>query len=570
MAKIVVDPITRIEGHLRVEAQLEGGRVSEAWSSGTMFRGMEMILKGRDPREAWLWTQRICNVCTMVHAVASVRAVENALQIEIPENARIVRNIIGAAQMIQDHVIHFYHLHALDWVDVTLALKADPQKTSRLAASISAWPRSSAEYFKGVQDKVQTLVSSGQLSLFASGYWGHPDYRLPPEVNLLAVAHYLEALEWQRNFIRIHSLLGAKNPNLQTYLVGGMTTTMDPNVPEAVINAERITFLRELVESVETFIDQVYVSDVLAVAPFYLDWFKYGEGTHNFMAYGGYPEISINDPASLFLPRGIILNRDLSTVHPFSPSEVTESVSHSWYTYAEGDNVAKHPFEGETTPVYAGPKPPYQFLDTDKKYSWLKAPRYQGQPMEVGPLARVLVAYASGRQEFVDTVNFVLKTLKAPAEFLFSTLGRTAARAIETKVMAGRLKLWVEQLADNLGKGKLEIHNGEKWDPETWPRSARGFGYHEAPRGALGHWVEIEDRVIKNYQCVVPSTWNASPRDASGRPGPYEAALVDTPLALPDQPIEILRTIHSFDPCLACAVHLTDARGRAFTEVKFW
>jgi hydrogenase large subunit len=570
MAKIVVDPITRIEGHLRVEAQLEGGRIAEAWSSGTMFRGMELILKGRDPREAWLWTQRICNVCTMVHAVASVRAVENALQIEIPENARIVRNIIGASQMIQDHVIHFYHLHALDWVDVTLALKADPQKTSRLAESISPWPRSGAEYFKSVRDKVQTLVSSGQLSLFASGYWGHPDYRLPPEVNLIAVAHYLEALEWQRNFIRIHSLLGAKNPNLQTYLVGGMTTTMDPNVPEAVINAERITFLRELVESVETFVEQVYVSDVLAVAPFYLDWFKLGEGTHNFMAYGGYPEISINDPASLFVPRGIILNRDLSTVHPFSPSEVTESVSHSWYTYAEGDNVAKHPFEGETTPAYAGPKPPYQFLDTDKKYSWLKAPRYQGQPMEVGPLARVLVAYASGRQEFVDTVNFVLKTLNAPAEFLFSTLGRTAARAIETKVMAGRLKLWVEQLADNLGKGKLQIHNGEKWEPETWPRSARGFGYHEAPRGALGHWVEIEDRVIKNYQCVVPSTWNASPRDAGGKPGPYEAALVDTPLALPDEPIEILRTIHSFDPCLACAVHLTDARGRSFREVKFW
>jgi hydrogenase large subunit len=570
MAKIVVDPITRIEGHLRVEAQLEGGRIAEAWSSGTMFRGMELILKGRDPREAWLWTQRICNVCTMVHAVASVRAVENALQIEIPENARIVRNIIGASQMIQDHVIHFYHLHALDWVDVTLALKADPQKTSRLAESISPWPRSGAEYFKSVRDKVQTLVSSGQLSLFASGYWGHPDYRLPPEVNLIAVAHYLEALEWQRNFIRIHSLLGAKNPNLQTYLVGGMTTTMDPNVPEAVINAERITFLRELVESVETFVEQVYVSDVLAVAPFYLDWFKLGEGTHNFMAYGGYPEISINDPASLFVPRGIILNRDLSTVHPFSPSEVTESVSHSWYTYAEGDNVAKHPFEGETTPAYAGPKPPYQFLDTDKKYSWLKAPRYQGQPMEVGPLARVLVAYASGRQEFVDTVNFVLKTLNAPAEFLFSTLGRTAARAIETKVMAGRLKLWVEQLADNLGKGKLQIHNGEKWEPETWPRSARGFGYHEAPRGALGHWVEIEDRVIKNYQCVVPSTWNASPRDAGGKPGPYEAALVDTPLALPDEPIEILRTIHSFDPCLACAVHLTDARGRSFCEVKFW
>ena len=570
MPKIVVDPITRIEGHLRIEAELDGGRLSEAWSSGTMFRGMEIILKGRDPREAWLWTQRICNVCTMVHAVASVRAVENALQIEIPDNARIVRNIIGGSQMIQDHVIHFYHLQALDWVDVTLALKADPKRTSQLAESISEWPNSSPDYFKEIRTKVQTLVDSGQLSLFASGYWGHPDYRLPPEANLLAVAHYLEALEWQRKFIRIHSLLGAKNPNLQTYLVGGMTTTMDPDVPEAVINAERITFLQQLVKDVSAFVAQVYVADVLAVAPFYPDWFKLGEGTHNFMAYGGYPEVSINDPGSLFFPRGIVLNRDLSTVHPFSPTEVTEYVTHSWYTYTQGDNVALHPFDGETNPAYTGPKPPYEHLDTDKKYSWLKAPRYQGQAMEVGPLARMVVAYASGQKDVVAAVNGALKSLNAPPEYLFSTLGRIAARALETKVMADRLGGWVQELADNLGRGNLQIANTEKWDPATWPRSARGFGYHEAPRGALGHWVEIEDRLIKNSQCVVPSTWNASPRDAHDVPGPYEAALLDTPLAIPDQPVEILRTIHSFDPCLACAVHLTDGRGRSWDEVRFW
>jgi Ni,Fe-hydrogenase I large subunit len=570
MAKIVVDPITRIEGHLRIEAELEGGRISKAWSSGTMFRGMELILKGRDPREAWLWAQRICNVCTMVHAIASVRAVENALGIEVPDNARIIRNIISAAQMIQDHVVHFYHLHALDWVDVTLALKADPQRTAQLAASISEWPKSSADYFGGVRKKVKTLVDSGQLSLFASGYWGNPAYRLPPEANLLAVAHYLEALDWQRQFIRIHAVLGAKNPNLQTYLVGGMSTTIDANVPEAVINAERIDFLRDLVRSVETFVAQVYVADVLAVAPFYPEWFKIGEGTHNFLACGDYPSISINDTNSFFVPRGIILNRDLSKVHEYDPAKVTEYVTHSWYTYDEGNDAALPPYQGETRPAYSGPTPPYKYLDTDAKYSWLKSPRYEDMPMEVGPLARVLVAYASGRKEFVEPVNAVLGKLKAPPEYLFSTLGRTAARAIETLVLASQIKVWVEELATNMGRGETRIHNGERWDPGTWPRTAQGFGFHEAPRGALGHWIQIEDRLIKNYQFVVPSTWNGSPRDAHGQPGPYEAALVDTPLPDPEQPVEILRTIHSFDPCLACAVHLTDARGRSIADLKFW
>ncbi len=568
MAKIVVDPITRIEGHLRIEAQLEGGRIDQAWSSGTMFRGMEIILRGRDPREAWLWTQRICNVCTMVHAIASVRCVENALQIDVPENARIVRNIIGAAQMIQDHVVHFYHLHALDWVDVTLALKADPVKTAALAGSISDWPMGGPQYFREVQTKVKTLVESGQLSLFASGYWGHPAYKLPPEANLMAVAHYLQALDWQRKFIRIHALLGAKNPNLQTYLVGGMTTTLGANIPEAVINAERLDLLRDLAASAEEFVQKVYVADVLAVAPFYPEWFKLGEGTSNFMAYGDYPQVSINDTTSLFFPRGIIRDRDLTRVHPFNPEEVTESVAHSWYTYEGGDDKPLNPAEGQTHPAYTGPQPPFEYLETDKKYSWLKAPRYQGQPMEVGPLARVLVAYASGRKEFVDPVNSVLAALKAPAEYLFSTLGRTAARAIETLVMAGQIRLWVEELARNVGMGKTIVVNAAKWDPSTWPRSARGFGYHEAPRGALGHWIEIEGGLIKNYQCVVPSTWNASPRDGAGKPGPYEAALVGTPVVDPDQPVEILRTIHSFDPCLACAVHVTDARGAAFDRVE--
>jgi Ni,Fe-hydrogenase I large subunit len=568
MARIVVDPVTRIEGHLRIEAQVEGGMIVDAWSSGTMFRGIELILRGRDPREAWIWAQRICGVCTMVHALASVNAVEDALGIEVPDNARLVRNIIAATQTVQDHVIHFYHLHALDWVDVVSALKADPAKTSQLAQSISDWPVSSEKYFKGVQDRVSALVASKQLSLFGAGYWGHPAYHLPPEANLMAVAHYLEALQFQKEFIRIHAVLGGKNPHLQTFLVGGMATAMDPNEPGATVNPERIDFLLEVAKSAIAFVNQVYIPDVLAVAGFYPDWFERGEGLGNFMSYGGYPQGSIKDPANFFLPRGIILNRDLSKVHPVDPANVTEYVTHSWYEYSGGDQTAKHPFDGETNPKYSGPKPPYDFLEVDQKYSWLKAPRYQDQPMEVGPLARLLVAYASGQQDVKTLVDATLAKLKAPPAALFSTLGRIAARALETQLLANRLVGWIEQLGDNLASGNVRIHNGEKWDPKSWPKTAQGFGFFEAPRGSLGHWVEIEDQAIKNYQVVVPSTWNAGPRDARGQRGPYEAALIKTPVADPDRPLELLRTIHSFDPCLACAVHVVDARGHTYARAE--
>jgi hydrogenase large subunit len=566
MARIVVDPITRIEGHLRIEAQVDEGKVSDAWSSGTMFRGIELIVRNRDPREAWIWTQRICAVCTMVHALASVRAVENALDIEVPDNARLVRNIISATQYIQDHVVHFYHLHALDWVDITGALKADPAKTSKLAQSISEWPKSSTTYFKGVQDRVKTLVASKQLSLFSSGYWGHPAYRLPPEVDLLGVAHYLEALEFQRDFIRIHAVLGGKNPHLQSYLVGGMTTSLDPNESQAPLNPERFDFLLQVAKSGKTFVDQVLIPDVLAVAGFYADWFGIGEGPGNYMSYGAFPQGSVKDTANYFLPRGYILNSDLSKVYPVDPGKVAEYVTHSWYEYAEGDQVSKPPAEGETNPKYSGPKPPFEFLDVDKKYSWLKAPRYDDHVMEVGPLARMLVAYASGNAEVKTAVDGVLAKFKAPPKALFSTLGRIAARALETQVLANHIVGWLEELRNNMERGDLRIHNGEKWDPRSWPSTARGYGLFEAPRGSLGHWVEIENQVIKNYQCVVPSTWNAGPRDAKGQRGPYEVALHGTPIADPERPLEILRTVHSFDPCLACAVHVVDARGRTYAR----
>ena len=568
MARIVVDPVTRIEGHLRIEAEVNGGAVTDAWSSGTMFRGIELILRGRDPREAWIWTQRICGVCTTVHALASVRAVEDALSIQVPENANLIRNIIAASQYVQDHVIHFYHLHALDWVDVTLALKADPAKTSQLAESISPWPKSSKNYFKATQDKVKALVESKQLSLFSSGYWGHPAYRLPPEANLLAVAHYIEALEFQKDYIRIHAVLGGKNPHLQTYLVGGMSTSMDPNEPGATINPERITFLTELAAKAQEFVDQVYVPDVLAVAGFYRDWFGYGEGLGNFLSYGDYPQGGVKDPARFYLPRGAIFSHDLSKVNPVDPANVSEYVTHSWYEYGDGDQNGKNPYQGETKPKYTGPKPPFEHLDVDQKYSWLKAPRYQDRPMEVGPLSRMLVAYASGHPDVKPVVDAVLAKLNAPATALFSTLGRIAARAIETKVMAGQVSKWVAELGDKLGHGDLRIHNGEKWDPDTWPKQAQGWGFHEAPRGSLGHWVHIEDKKIQNYQCVVPTTWNAGPRDSNGQRGAYEAALLKTPIADPERPVEILRTVHSFDPCLACAVHVVDGRGRKYIQVK--
>lgn len=562
MARVVVDPVTRIEGHLRIEAQVDGGKVSDAWSSGTMFRGIELIVRNRDPREVWLWTQRICAVCTMVHAMASVRAVENALDIEVPNNARLVRNLISASQYIHDHIIHFYHLHALDWVDITGALKADPAKTSQLAQSISEWPKSSTTYFQGVQDRVKRLVASKQLSLFTSGYWGHPAYRLPPEADLLAVAHYLEALEFQREFIRIHAVLGGKNPHLQTFLVGGMTTSLDPNEPQAPLNPERIDFLAQVAQSAKTFVDQVLIPDVLAVAGFYTDWFSLGQGPGNYLSYGAFPQGSIKDTSRYFLPRGYILNNDISKVYPVDPGRVAEYVTHSWYEYTQGDQTSLPPAEGETNPKYTGPKPPFEYLNVEQKYSWLKAPRYEDRVMEVGPLSRMLVAYASGNAEVKTAVDGVLAHFKAPPTALFSTLGRIAARALETQLLANHIVGWIEELRSNMHSGDLAIHNGEKWDPDTWPNSAKGYGLFEAPRGSLGHWVEIQDQLVKNYQCVVPTTWNAGPRDAKGQRGPYETALLKTPVADPERPLEILRTVHSFDPCLACAVHVVDARGR--------
>ena len=565
--KVVVDPITRIEGHLRIEAQAENGRIAKAWASSTQFRGIEIIMQGRDPRDAWAFTQRICGVCTVVHAVASCRAVEDALNITIPPNANTIRNLVHGMQYIQDHVIHFYHLHALDWVDVVSALKADPAATSRLASSISPWPNNSATWFREVQERVKKFVGSGQLGIFANGYWGHPAYKLPPEANLMAVAHYLEALDWQRDVIRLHTVFGGKNPH-PNFLVGGMACAINLD-DTGTINAERLTDVRDMIRRAQRFVEEVYYPDLMAIASFYKEWASIGGGTRNFLACGEFPEGDVRETERLYFPRGIILDGDLSKVHPYDPMKVKEYITSAWYEYPGGDETGLHPWEGETKAKYTGPPTPWTYLQDEKKYTWMKAPRYDGLAMQVGPLARALVAFGSGHAEMRQLVAEVLGKLDVGPSALFSTLGRTAARGIETVLIARRMNRWFDDLITRVKGGDTRTFVGDAWEPSKWPSTAQGYGYLDAPRGALGHWVQIANGKISRYQCVVPSTWNCSPRDAQGVPGAYEAALMDNhPLARPEQPIEILRTIHSFDPCMACGVHVLDADGRVVTEVK--
>jgi [NiFe] hydrogenase large subunit/hydrogenase large subunit len=564
--RIVVDPITRIEGHLRIEAQAENGRITNAWASSTQFRGIELVMQGRDPRDAWAFTQRICGVCTVVHAVASCRAVEDALDIRIPPNANLIRNLVHAMQFVQDHVVHFYHLHALDWVDVTSALRADPAATARLARGISPWPNNSETHFAEVQARVKKFVGSGQLGIFANGYWGHPAYKLPPEANLLAVAHYLEALDWQRDVIRLHTVFGGKNPH-PNFLVGGMAAAINLD-DTATINAERLTDVRDMIARAQRFVEQVYWPDLVAIAGFYKEWAAIGGGVKDYLAVGEFPDGDVREIDKLYFPRGIVLGRDLRRVYPYDQERVKEFIQSSWYTYAGGDDVGLHPYEGETTPKYSGPPTPWTYLQDEKKYTWMKAPRYDGKAMEVGPLARMLVGYASGHDEIRAIVGETLGRLDVGPAALFSTLGRTAARGMETVLLARRMSHWYDALVNRIRSGDTATFNGAHWSPDDWPARAQGYGFLDAPRGALGHWVQIENGKISRYQCVVPSTWNCSPRDGDGQMGPYEAALTDNhPLARADQPLEILRTIHSFDPCMACGVHVLDARGRTVTEV---
>jgi len=560
---LTVDPVTRIEGHLRIDVEVDGGKVTKAWSSGQMFRGIERILQGRDPRDAWLFTQRFCGVCTTVHAITSVRAVENALKLEIPRNAQYIRNLIITAHALHDHIVHFYQLSALDWVDVISALKADPAKTNALAGSLSAWPGNSTQQFQAVKDRLAGFVAKGQLGIFTNGYWGHPAMRLSPEVNLLAVSHYLQALDYQRKANQVVAILGGKTPNIQNLAVGGVANAINLD-NDATLNMTKLYQVKDLLDEMKGFIEQVYFVDVCAVAAMYPDWLKIGPGVTNYLSV---PDLPLDEKGATFeFPGGTIFDGDLSHItpitsfgDPYFQKNVSESIAHSWY---DGD-WQRHPYEEDTVPKYSK-------YDAEGKYSWIKSPRFDGRVMQVGPLAQVLVGFAQGHE---PTKRWAVKTLETAGKLagatltpavLHSTLGRHAARMIRCCVLSElAIKHW-SLLAENIGKGDTTIYN----EP-TFPKGEQqGFGFHEAPRGTLSHWIVIENGAIKNYQAVVPSTWNAGPRDAHDQPGPYEASLVGNPVADAERPLEVIRTIHSFDPCIACAIHTLDVEGHEVSRVR--
>ncbi|WP_457596852.1 nickel-dependent hydrogenase large subunit [Hydrogenimonas sp.] len=565
---IVVDPITRIEGHLRIEAIIDDNNtIVDAYSSSTMFRGIETILKGRDPRDCGLLAMRICGVCTGTHYQRSIEAVEHAFGVTIPKNARLVRNLIQGSLYLHDHVVHFYHLHALDWVDITAALKADPKKTAQEARK---WAKIAGEYpwtdseseFAQVKERLAKFVKQGRLGIFGNGYWGNRHYKLTPEQNLLGVTHYLQALDLQRDAAKMMAIFGGKNPHPQSIVVGGVTCVQD------IENPARIGLFKDLLMKFRKFIKQAYLPDVYMAGTMYADEALDGTGAglKSYLSYGGF---RLDDTgfyhSELLFPSGIVLNGDLGKVYEFDPAKVAEDVTHAWY---KGDKPL-NPFDGETEPEYTGfgkKENGIAYLDTKGKYSWIKSPIYDDERVEVGPLARMVVGVAKGDKRIGEYVTRFLKNGNLPTKVLFSTVGRTAARAIETELMADVMVEWVDELAKNVAGGDLSTWT--EFDFDKVSKDAKGYGLEEAPRGALGHWVRIENGKVANYQAVVPSTWNAAPRDYKGRMGAYEASLIGTKVADPEQPLEILRTIHSFDPCIACAVHIVDTKGKELGVYK--
>ncbi|MEW8194072.1 MAG: nickel-dependent hydrogenase large subunit [Candidatus Thiodiazotropha sp.] len=579
--RVVVDPVTRIEGHMRCEVNLdEENVIRNAVSTGTMWRGLEVILKGRDPRDAWAFTQRICGVCTGTHALTSVRAVEDALKIEIPENANSIRNIMQLTLQAHDHLVHFYHLHALDWVNPVNALKANPKATSELQQKVSPkHAKSSPGYFRDIQNRLKKFVESGQLGPFKNGYWTNPAYLLPPEADLMAVTHYLEALDFQKEIMKIRTILGGKDPH-PNWLVGGVPCPINVDGVGSVgaLNMVSLNQISSIIDSTREFVKNVYIPDILAVGQFYKEWL-YGGGLSgtSVLAYGDVPDRA-NDysPDNLLMPSGAIVNGNLKEVHEVdlrNPDEIQEFVPHSWYNYPDGVK-GLHPWDGVTEdnfqlgPDTKGTKTNIEQIDENAKYSWIKAPRWRGRAMEVGPLARYVVGYAKGHEEITEQINFVLKTLDVPVTALFSTLGRTAARALEADWAGDKMRYFMDKLIANIKAGDSSTANVDNWDPATWPKEAKGVGISEAPRGALGHWIRIKDTRIDNYQCVVPTTWNGSPRDSEGNIGAFEASLMNTKVARAEEPVEILRTLHSFDPCLACSTHVMSEEGRELAKVK--
>lgn len=570
--RVVIDPVTRIEGHLRVEMEAADGVIKNAWVSTTQYRGIEVIACDRDPRDVWAFVERICGVCTGTHAIAALVAVEDALKYPVPIQAQLIRDLISGSLGIQDHVIHFYQLHALDWVDVVSALKADPRETAKIAQSLSDWPVSSVQYFAGVQKKLRESVSHGQYSIFANGYWGHPAYKLPPEVNLLGVAHYLQALTWQRDMIKIHTIFGGKNPH-PNFLVGGMACAINVNNDQA-INQFAIDHLKELVKTCHEFIHKVYYPDVVAIAGFYKDYFHIGASNPNLFCTGDPSEINTGAPAGKgMIKPGVLLGGDYKTVHPFDQDKILEFINSAWYTYTQGNDAGLMPYDGQTDAHYTGPIPPYKWLSDRPEYTWSKAPRYDGHPMAVGPNARMMLGYAQGVESIVSRANEAFDRLGVPHDngLMNSTMGRTYARALDAVTNVDMMVRQLDEFIARIKSGDSTTFNPEKWEPSTWPSSCRGVGWVESPRGSLSHWVKIENGKTSHYQCVVPSTWNSSGRDPEGRMGPYEYSLAHSgehPLVDPSRPVEALRTVHSYDPCQSCAVHLYDELGKAISTYQ--
>lgn len=574
---LIVDPITRIEGHLRIEAIIdENNTIVDAYSSATMFRGIEAILKGRDPRDCGLMAMRICGVCTGTHYQRSIEAVEDAFDITIPKNARLVRNLIQGALYVHDHVVHFYHLHALDFVDIVSATTANPELAAKEAkkwanvAGVEPFMDGAGE-FKAIQDRIIKFVKEGRLGIFGNGYWGNPHYKLTPEQNLVGVAHYLKALDLQRDMAKMHAIFGGKNPHPQSIVVGGVTCVQD------IKNPARITLYKQLLHDARAFVKRAYMPDVYMAGTMYAAeatdksaTYKGVGGTGGgLLSYMSYGDFRLDDTgfynSDLLFPAGVVLDGDISKAFDLDHNKIAEDVTHAWY---EGDK-ALHPYEGETIPKYTGMKKGedgYSYLKTDEKYSWIKSPIYDGRKVEVGPLARMVVGYVKGNERIKKYVDDFLTTANLPVTVLFSTIGRTAGRAIETSMMVDVMEEWVDELATNAAKGDLSTWT--EFDFDKVSVDTQGMGLAEAPRGALGHWVKIANGKVTNYQAVVPSTWNAGPRDANGQLGAYEASLIGTKVADPEQPLEIIRTIHSFDPCIACAVHVLNTKGKELSTYK--
>ena len=625
MKHVVVDPITRIEGHLRVEIQVDEatGKVEDAISSGTAWRGLELVMNDRDPRDAWAYIQRICGVCTSSHALGCLRAVEDAFGITIPKNAHYIRNIIAACLGHQDHIIHFYHLHALDWVSPLEALKADPAATAALQNTVlstyrlpfrgpagldtEAYPHdvpvSNPDYYAAIQAKVKKIVESGQLGIFSAQWWDHPDYQmLPPEVHLMAISHYLEMLDKQKDLVVPHVVFGGKNPHPH-YVLGGMPCSISMEDGNAPINTARLAIVDRSINQARHMMNDYYLPDVLAIGHLYVkNGYVSGGGLakERVLGFGMFPEepfsgTSNGDFFSTLLVRcnGVVENfaggvmqakvYDFKMEDLNDPEGISESVEHAWYEYPGQENASLHPWEGVTKPHYTEPKEgtktEWKALNEQGKYSWLKTPKWRGKLCEVGPLARYIVLYTKAKQGLlgeltwaekiiVDQIDAVTNVLGVPVEaWLPSTVGRTAARALEAQLQAELSKYFFDKLVANIKSGDTRVVNNDKWDPSTWPKEAKGVGLYEAPRGALSHWVVIKDGKIANYQAVVPTTWNACPRDDKAGQGAYEKSMMDTPVKIADKPLEIVKAIRSFDPCMACSTHLFNAKGEKIRVV---